>query len=244
MGIKTCDVCGEPLFREIEVFGQKMVVRRACECRRKEIEEENKLAEESRIYNKARDILELGYLDKAYAQYTFASTDDKESKEYHDMVQYCDHWDKAKKVNRGIWLISIRSVGHRIPGKPLAVGFRAANDRHIRKSHQNLPCRMVHRIDCGAALHLNKSAGCVKRQLGELGSISGGRERLLIGNNTSHHKIVYMDPFQNIRFPNQFPRNISAEFTGSKVSEAASALSESRANAINNYYFSHFLSLP
>ena len=104
MGLKTCEVCGEPLFREIEVFGQKMTVRRACQCRRKEIEEENRLAEESRIYNKARDILELGYLDKAYAQYTFASTDDKESKEYHDMVQYADHWDKAKKVNRGIYL--------------------------------------------------------------------------------------------------------------------------------------------
>lgn len=104
MGLKTCDVCGEELFKEVVIFGQKKVFRRACACRRKELEEEERLAEESRLFNRAKDILELGYLDKSYANYTFASTDDKESKEYHDLRQYCVNWEKAKKVNRGIYL--------------------------------------------------------------------------------------------------------------------------------------------
>ena len=111
MEIEVCAVCGEPLFKEIPMFGQTKLLRRACACRRAELEEEEKEAERSRSVHRAKDILELGYLDRGYANYTFASTEDKTSSEYKDFVQYANNWDKAKEVNRGIYLYGNAGAG-------------------------------------------------------------------------------------------------------------------------------------
>lgn len=111
MGLERCAVCGEELFKTVTVFGQELKMRRACACRRKELEEEKALAEKMKLANRAMDSLELGYLDRGYAEYTFASTDDKESKEYKEMRNYCDNWEKAKRVNRGIFLYGNMGTG-------------------------------------------------------------------------------------------------------------------------------------
>lgn len=111
MELEKCAVCGEPLFKSVILFGEEKLMRRQCACRRKEVEEENAYTESMRVFNKARQILEDGYLDKAYANYTFASVDDKESKAAKDMKQYADSFDKALKVNKGIYLYGNAGVG-------------------------------------------------------------------------------------------------------------------------------------
>ena len=111
MEIEVCSVCGEPLFREIPMFGQTKLLRRACACRRAELEEEEKESERSWKFNRAKDILALGYLDKGFAEFTFPSTDDKGSREFKDFVQYVNNWDKAKEVNRGIYLYGNAGAG-------------------------------------------------------------------------------------------------------------------------------------
>ena len=111
MECEVCSVCGEPLYKEIELFGTVKQLRRACACRRKEIEEEEARDKAMVLYGKARRILEVGYLDKAYANYTFASADEKTSKITKDMIQYAQNFDKALKVNRGIYLYGNAGVG-------------------------------------------------------------------------------------------------------------------------------------
>lgn len=109
--VEKCSVCGEELFRTVNVFGQELKMRRACACRRKELEEEQKAAEQAKAFNRARDILELGYLNKGYANYTFASTDEKDSKAYKDFTQYARNFDKAKATNKGVFLYGNAGVG-------------------------------------------------------------------------------------------------------------------------------------
>lgn len=109
--VEKCKVCGEELFKEIELFGQKQMLRRACACRREELRKEEEEAEKARLFHRAKDILEFGYLDRSLANYTFASTDDKDSKAYKDFMQYADNWEKAKERNRGIYLYGNAGTG-------------------------------------------------------------------------------------------------------------------------------------
>lgn len=111
MECNVCPVCGEPLSREIDMFGEKLVMRRACACRRKEIEEEEAFDKANVAFSRSKRILEVGYLNKGYANYTFASADEKDSKIVKDMMQYAQNFDKALKVNRGVYLYGNAGVG-------------------------------------------------------------------------------------------------------------------------------------
>ena len=111
MELEKCSVCGEPIFREIDIMGTKKYLRRMCACRRKEVEEEAAIDRANVLYSEARRILDVGYLDKAYAGYTFASADEKDSTIVSQMKQYADNFDKAVKVNKGIYLFGNAGVG-------------------------------------------------------------------------------------------------------------------------------------
>lgn len=126
--VEKCAVCGEDLFKEVTIFGEKKVFRRACACRRKELEEEERLAEESKKFNRSLDILELGYLNKGYSAYTFAQADEKDSKIVKDLTQYCNNWEKAKKVNRGIFLYGNTGVGKTFYASAVANEVRKKGD--------------------------------------------------------------------------------------------------------------------
>lgn len=111
MVIEKCAVCGEDLFREVTIFDKTQLLRRACACRRAELEKEEKETEAWKRHNRSRDIIDKGYLNKGYAQYTFASADEKDSKIVKDLKQYCDNWDKAKAVNRGVYFFGNYGTG-------------------------------------------------------------------------------------------------------------------------------------
>ena len=111
MELEKCSVCGEPIFREIDIMGTKKYLRRMCACRRKEVEEEEAIDRANVLYSESRRILDVGYLDKAYAGYTFASADEKESVIVSQMKQYADNFEKALKVNKGIYLFGNAGVG-------------------------------------------------------------------------------------------------------------------------------------
>lgn len=111
MECEVCSVCGEPLFMEVTLFGEKRLWRRQCACRRKELAEEEAYDRAQVLGEKRKRILEVGYLNPAYANYTFASVDDKESKVAKDMKQYADNFEKALKINKGIYLYGNAGVG-------------------------------------------------------------------------------------------------------------------------------------
>lgn len=128
MDMKFCPACGEPLFREVTVFGNNITMRRMCECRRREKEEEEAMDRANVMFSRIKRILELGYMDPTYAEMTFAAGDSKESKVARDMEAYAEHFDKHLKNNRGIFLYGNAGVGKTFYASCIANAIRKRGD--------------------------------------------------------------------------------------------------------------------
>lgn len=111
MIIQKCSVCGEETLRQYEINGRSLSFSRACACRRKELEAEEEQKKKMELLNRALDIKSLGYLDEAYARYTFDKCDNPDSPITRQLLQYCEHFDKARENNRGIYLFGAARRG-------------------------------------------------------------------------------------------------------------------------------------
>ena len=102
--IKHCSICGEATSRIINCGGFSILTPRACACRRKEIDEEERREEEIRRYTREKDILDKGYLNKDYARITFSKDDGRNPDMQKQMIDYCNTFDTVEQNNIGLFL--------------------------------------------------------------------------------------------------------------------------------------------
>ena len=146
MVTQRCLVCGEETLKQFEFNGRTFSLSIPCACRRKELEAEEEQKKKMELLNRALDIKSLGYLDEAYARYTFDKCDNPDSPITRQLLQYCEQFNKVRENNRGIYLYGAARRGKtfyascianyvRLNGIYVLIGTSSALIRYFTKDY-------------------------------------------------------------------------------------------------------------
>ena len=106
-----CPVCGELNEYEVKIGEEVVHLHRLCACERAEkakTEEKHKSIEKA---EKARDIINDGYLNTKFVEWTFEKDDLTNEKTSNRLKNYCAKWDEMKQKNIGLYLFGNTGSG-------------------------------------------------------------------------------------------------------------------------------------
>lgn len=100
---KRCNKCGENLFFEIEIFGQKRIVGRKCKCEREEYERRKQEEENREKQIRLNQLRQYSMMDAHFEQCRFENfrIDKDNEKLYRLGIKYCERWPEMKAKNVG-----------------------------------------------------------------------------------------------------------------------------------------------
>ena len=99
-----CDKCGEPIQKIIELLGSKRKVPIVCSCRKKELEEKEKLELNLEKQNRLKSLMKNSLMEQSFFEKTFEAWDfNKGSKSMYNLgFKYSDNFKKAKENGLGL----------------------------------------------------------------------------------------------------------------------------------------------
>ena len=106
-----CPICGELNEYEVKICEEVVNLHRLCACERAEkakAEEKHKSIEKA---EKARDIINDGYLNTKFVEWTFEKDDLTNEKTSSRLKNYCAKWDEMKQKNIGLYLFGNTGSG-------------------------------------------------------------------------------------------------------------------------------------
>lgn len=106
-GFLHCGVCHKQVQTEIEVFGQKRIVRCICDCRKKELEAE----EERKKFEERQRQRSICFSETNMANWTFKNDDGKNPKLSEAMKNYVNNFTDFKKEGKGLLLFGTVGTG-------------------------------------------------------------------------------------------------------------------------------------
>lgn len=168
MSIKICPVCKEPTEHVILKAGREpFVVHRMCACERKEYEAKRLACERIKRIERARDIVNDGYLNEKFAEPTLEKDDKKNFVMYDRMKRYCDKWEEMKNRNIGLYLF-----GNTGSGKTF---YASAIANYLRK-------------ELNEYVLIGSSSALVNEMFGDF-----GRNRKLMEYKITHYPLMVID---------------------------------------------------
>lgn len=113
--INTCNICGEPTERVIPMPKDNpetyWIMHRPCKCERESAEAERIFDEHNKKMERARDIVDAGYLDEKYASPSFDKDDGRNEEQIAEFKLYCENWKDNKANNIGYYLFGPTDTG-------------------------------------------------------------------------------------------------------------------------------------
>ena len=106
-----CVVCGELTEYEVKVGDEMLHLHRACKCEREEKAKEEAKHKSIEKAEKARDIINDGYLNTKFVEWTFEKDDMSNEKTTTRLKNYCAKWEEMKKKNIGLYLFGNTGSG-------------------------------------------------------------------------------------------------------------------------------------
>ena len=104
--IEFCETCKEPLHKIITLFGRETKVKVICTCRKKEIEDESKKAEQLHRQMRLDRVMKNSLMDEIFRRKTFESWDRSRGNEkiYNISRKYANNFQQMKAENVGLLL--------------------------------------------------------------------------------------------------------------------------------------------
>lgn len=100
--IKCCEKCGDKIGIIINVLGVKRIVPIICSCRKKELEELQKLEEKKELDRRISLLIEQGIMDKQFLNNIFTNDNGTNIEVLNICKKYVERWQEMKKENIGI----------------------------------------------------------------------------------------------------------------------------------------------
>lgn len=102
--ITVCAKCGQPKAMKITILGKERIVPTMCDCRKEELEKQERKENQERIERKVSELIAQGIMDRQYLNNTFAN-DNGTNKKVSELCQrYVKNWGEIKKENIGMLL--------------------------------------------------------------------------------------------------------------------------------------------
>lgn len=104
--LKTCEKCGGPIEKEIEILGKVRIVPIICKCKKEEIDKKRIEEENKEKQNRLERLFTNSLMDKKFRKETFSNWDDKVGdKGMKNMgIKYCKNFNEVKKQGLGFLL--------------------------------------------------------------------------------------------------------------------------------------------
>lgn len=113
--INTCNICGEATEYVAPVPKNNPIgylrLHRPCKCERETAEAERIFDEHNKKMERARDIVDAGYLDEKYALPSFDKDDGRNEEQTAFFKLYCENWKDNKADNIGFYLFGSTDMG-------------------------------------------------------------------------------------------------------------------------------------
>lgn len=109
---KVCSKCGEPLYKIIEILGQKRRVPRMCKCRKEEYEKEQERQQNIERQMNVKKLIANSLMDSKFRESTFENWDtSKGNTQMYDLgIKYAEKFHKVK--NEGLGLLIYGKPGN------------------------------------------------------------------------------------------------------------------------------------
>jgi DNA replication protein DnaC len=100
---ERCEKCGQKKYMEIEIFGQKRIVRKQCKCEQEEYERRRQEDENKQRQYRLDRLKEYSMMDAHFEQCRFENFEiDKHNEKLYKMaLNYCERWPEMKEKNLG-----------------------------------------------------------------------------------------------------------------------------------------------
>lgn len=98
-----CEKCGQKKYMELELLGQKRIVRKQCLCEKAEYEKRKKEEENKQRQYRLDRLKQYSMMDAHFNQCRFENfkVDEQNEKLYKMALNYCEQWPEMKKQNMG-----------------------------------------------------------------------------------------------------------------------------------------------
>lgn len=102
--LEVCNICGEPIQKDIVFLNKISRVPVICKCRREELERESVKAENIERQNRLNNVFKNSLMDFKFKDVTFENWDHKKGSEklYNICFKYAENFSKAKQNNIGL----------------------------------------------------------------------------------------------------------------------------------------------
>lgn len=167
MSRNRCVVCGELTEYEVKVGDEVLRLHRACACEREQKEKKNAEYVAIERAERARDIVNDGYLNTKFIEATFDKDDMTNEKTTARLKNYCAKWEEMKKKNIGLYLF-----GNTGSGKTF---YASAIANYVRK-------------ELGEYVLIGSSSAYVQEMFGDF-----GRNRKLMEYKITHYPLMIID---------------------------------------------------
>lgn len=179
--VNKCPVCGEEIAYLITINGNCMALPRMCACKRAKKIAEDENVERIRKAERARDIINDGYLSTRFVESTFAMDDKKNPKTSERMERYCSKWGEMKQKNVGLYLF-----GNTGSGKTF---YASAVANYVRK-------------EIGDYVLIGSSSQMIQEMVGDFGG-----HRKMMEYKIAHYPLMVID---DLGTENKSEYNLSA----------------------------------
>lgn len=100
---ERCEKCGQKKYMEIEIFGQRRIVRKQCKCEQEEYERRQQEDENKQRQYRLDMLKEYSIMDAHFEQCRFENFEiDKYNEKLYKMaLNYCERWPEMKEKNLG-----------------------------------------------------------------------------------------------------------------------------------------------
>lgn len=110
---ERCPECGQKKYMELELLGQKRIVRKQCKCEQEEYERAKQEDENKQRQYRLDRLKQYSMMDAHFEQCRFENfeVDKQNEKLYRMALNYCERWSEMKKNNVGFMLYGNPGTG-------------------------------------------------------------------------------------------------------------------------------------
>lgn len=110
---ERCPECGQKKYMELELLGQKRIVRKQCKCEQEEYERAKQEDENKQRQYRLDRLKQYSMMDSHFEQCTFENfkVDKHNEKLYRLALNYCERWTEMKKQNMGFLFYGAPGTG-------------------------------------------------------------------------------------------------------------------------------------